>query len=791
MSAGSAQRKALVTGSGNRAFLGVIRSLGRAGIQVHIAGQGAGSEVLRSRYVARAHEVPDYNACPEAWKAALIELMKRERFELVIPTIDPTVIPLQQHRAELEPFGRLYVVNDRAFQVLFDKLQTTALARSQGVPVPREVVLHRPGDSDEVRSAFQLPVVLKPRSSFSEANLANRHRVRIVHDWSDFITYRDELLAYGPVAVQEYFVGEGVGVELLLHEGEPLLAFQHRRLHEPPFGGGSSYRESVPLSPELLEAALRILRPLAYTGVAMVEFRVNPRTGAWVLLAVNGRFWGSLPLSLAAGADFPLALFQLLVDGRTVFPQGYRAGICSRNLSLDLEWFWDNLQARRSDPAHNRRSLPTLALETCVNVLSLRERIDTLTLDDPGPFLSSVRQLLSGWKDRLQWRLARAGRHMDRWLVPYLGQASRRRARRPGEQVHVILCVADHYEPKKRIVSLEEAQRRVARWVEEYPRLFGHFRDSDGRAPRHTFFYPMETYEPEHIDSLAALCRAGFGEVEVHLHHDGDTEWTLREKLLRYKELLSGEHGLLARCRKTGELAYGFIHGNWALCNSRPDGRHCGVNHELEVLRETGCYADFTFPSVPSPTQPRKINSIYYARSDRRRPRSHDWGTDVGAGPAPADALMLIQGPLLLDWGRRKWGLVPRIENGCLQETQPPTEERLALWLKAHVHVPTRPDWVFVKLHTHGAPEENQGVLLGEPMVRLHETLARYAAEDATFHFHYVTAREMYNLARAAEAGWQGSVADARDFELVWNGRGTSELMNHRPEGRAPVLAPR
>jgi hypothetical protein len=177
-----------------------------------------------------------------------------------------------------------------------------------------------------------------------------------------------------------------------------------------------------------------------------------------------------------------------------------------------------------------------------------------------------------------------------------------------------------------------------------------------------------------------------------------------------------------------------------------------------------------TLPSAPSPTQTRKINSIYYAVDDPDRPKSHDTGMDVGTGPAPANGLMLIQGPLVLDWGRRKWGLAPRVENGCIQGNQPPTPERVDAWLRAAVRVPPRPDWYFVKLHTHGGPEANQRVLLGPDMVRLHEALAERARQNPDFHFHYVTAREMYNLAKAAEAGWTGSVSQARDFELVWNG---------------------
>jgi hypothetical protein len=376
--------------------------------------------------------------------------------------------------------------------------------------------------------------------------------------------------------------------------------------------------------------------------------------------------------------------------------------------------------------------------------------------------------LLLGGLAVVLWQVRR--RHLDRWLVPYVCQLPRRRAPRRGEPIHVLLCIADHYEPKVGNPAPEVARARVERWRTEYPRLFGQFRDSDGRPPRHTFFFPAEEYEPEYLDALAELCRAGFGEVEIHLHHDQDTTEGLRRKLLDFKNVLAERHGLLARRRDTGAVAYGFIHGNWALCNSRPDGRHCGVNNELDVLRETGCYADFTLPSAPSPTQIGKINSVYYAWDRPGRPCSHATGLDVGQGTPPPKSLMLIQGPLLFDWRRRRRGLVPRVENACLQGNQPPTLERLDLWLKARVQVAGRPDWFFVKLHTHGAREGNARMLLGEPMVRFHEALARRAEEEVRFFYHYVTAREMYNLVRAAAAGWRGPVAAMRDFAVLANG---------------------
>ena len=169
-------------------------------------------------------------------------------------------------------------------------------------------------------------------------------------------------------------------------------------------------------------------------------------------------------------------------------------------------------------------------------------------------------------------------------------------------------------------------------------------------------------------------------------------------------------------------------------------------------------------PSAPSPTQTKTINSIYYAVDDPRKAKSHDQGIVVGTVPRPEKSLLLIQGPLLFDWSRRKAGILPRIENACLQGNQAPSAKRLQLWLRARVQVAARPDWFFVKLHTHGANEQNMPVLLGPAMQAFHQHLQDRAKADTDFHYHYVTAREMTNLVHAAESGWQGNVHEVRDY---------------------------
>lgn len=395
-------KKALVLSSVSRTVLAVIRSLGRGGVVVHSGWTSADCISRRSRYLRAAHNLPPYSETDLSWKDELCALARREHFDLVIPCTDTDTLACHRYRRDIAAVAPLYTPNDEAMAVAFDKHRTNALARVAGVPLPREAIVTVPADADGLWSAFGGPLVLKPRRTFEPG--ASAPPVRKAHSEGEFRRLLPQYLAHGPVAVQQNFIGCGTGVELLLDNGEPLLAFQHVREHEPLDGGQSAYRRSVAVEPHLLDAALRILRPLHYTGVAMVEFKVNPRTGDWIFVEVNARFWGSLPLSVAAGADFPLALFRFLTEGQREFPAGYRTGLYCRNLPLDLDWQIANLRADRRDPTLATKPLGAVARETLVNLLTLRERWDSLVIDDPAPGLAELRGLVQ----RAVARLARA-----------------------------------------------------------------------------------------------------------------------------------------------------------------------------------------------------------------------------------------------------------------------------------------------------------------------------------------------------------------------------------------------
>ena len=118
----------------------------------------------------------------------------------------------------------------------------------------------------------------------------------------------------------------------------------------------------------------------------------------------------------------------------------------------------------------------------------------------------------------------------------------------------------------------------------------GRFRDSDGRPPRHTFFYPPEEYEPQYLDALTELCQAGFGEVEVHIHHRHDTAESLRDKLTANTKQF-----------RTAMTAAGFNikPGEHPICPIMLGDAKLAVEVSKRMLDEGIYVIGFSFPVVP------------------------------------------------------------------------------------------------------------------------------------------------------------------------------------------------
>jgi hypothetical protein len=351
----------------------------------------------------------------------------------------------------------------------------------------------------------------------------------------------------------------------------------------------------------------------------------------------------------------------------------------------------------------------------------------------------------------VRWRFLRGG-----WLWPHLRRHRRfdRRALPPDRPIDVMVLVADHFEPARRFGDAAAAES-VRSWCADYEALAGGHYDADGRPPQHTWFYRYEYPLAGCVQALSRCAFRGFGEVEFHLHHGHDTHEsysrTLREGVAWFNRF-----GAMRTAEPRPRPFFGYIAGNSALDNGAGDPALSGCDTELAALRHAGCYADFTFPALGSPAQPRKTNAIYYAAEDGRA-KSYDTGVEMYVGGERSGDLLMFQGPTSVDWANGAF------EDGAIENTSPPHPGRLAAWLSAHVHVAGRPEWVFVKLHTHAM--QNRAAFLGPAMGRLFAAMEHWWNRPP-FRLHYVTAREAYNIALAAEAGHAGDPNNYRDFAL-------------------------
>ena len=358
-------------------------------------------------------------------------------------------------------------------------------------------------------------------------------------------------------------------------------------------------------------------------------------------------------------------------------------------------------------------------------------------------------------------------KELHQWLWAYVVQSVRAIGGKPPAERHVIVAICDHFDFGTHGAYAPGEERILEVWETHFPELAARHQDTDGVCPKHTWFFPPHFHRADYLQRLVQLCSRGFGEVELHLHHDHmppfrDTSATLREKI-RSTMREYGRHGVF--CLPDGRRTFAFIHGDWALDNAR-SGKYCGVNDEIRILAEEGCYADFTFPSLHE-SQPSKINAIYYVTDDPERPKSYNTGTDVVVGGRESGDLLMIQGPLALRT-KRKFGVpfFPAIEAAELEGASAPSLQRAKTWVKANVHVKGRPEWIFVKLHTHGAMSLNFSHNFGELAERFFTDLERTYRTPQDGLLHYVTAREMYNIIKAAEAGETGNPGNYRDYRI-------------------------
>jgi len=379
--------KVLVTDAQMRSSLAVIRSLGSKGLEVTGGEETWFATALFSKYCKDKIVYPSPYKYPDKFVDYLLDAVRRDHYEVIFPVTDSTVIPIAKYKEEFSKYTLVPLPDYEVLVKAMDKGETIRVAQDNGIACPETLVIDKIEQIEAAKDELQFPVIIKPRRS------SGSRGVTLCKSADElFLRYPRIVNTYGPCLIQEYIPpgGDELAVYALLNFDSELRAVtvQKRLRSYPVSGGPSTLRETVE-RPELIKIALHLLKAIRWSGIAMVEFKVDPRDNQPKLMEINPRWWGSLQLSILSGVDFPYLLYRLVTEGDIESVLDYKIGTkCRWLLPGDILWF---LSAD-----HKIRNIPKF--------LKVEPNDDIIAWKDPGPTLGFLLASLRFVLDKDMWK---------------------------------------------------------------------------------------------------------------------------------------------------------------------------------------------------------------------------------------------------------------------------------------------------------------------------------------------------------------------------------------------------
>lgn len=366
----------LVTDGHWRKCLAAVRSLGRKGIRVTVGETTRLATAAFSKFCSKALIYPSPIHHPSRFIDFLYREVSRGSYQMLLPMEDETLDIIAQHHSDFSRFTSLPIPPLEKLRFARNKDKVLGLAEKLGVPTPKTWRIRDLSQLNGLKDILPYPVVIKPRVgsgarglSYPQNGLELEKKYLQVHRRFPYPLIQELIPPHGP----------GYGASFLMNgNGEVKACFVHKRLREYPVtGGASTLRKSVRRD-DVRDMGLSLLKALDWYGVAMVEFKVDPRHNIPKLMEINPRFWGSLPLAIAAGVDFPYLLYRLCLGEDFSPVLGYPLGKkCRWLLPGDLLHFLHNPKRAR-------------LLPDFFDVLDHHTSYDIISASDPLPVLGRI-----------------------------------------------------------------------------------------------------------------------------------------------------------------------------------------------------------------------------------------------------------------------------------------------------------------------------------------------------------------------------------------------------------------
>ncbi len=375
-----------VTDAQMRSSLAVIRSLGKKGLDVTAGEETKFTTGFFSKYCHNSVVYPSPKKQKDLFiKSILNELMKSQ-YDVIFPVADACLLPLIEHEREISQYSILALPARQIFMKAFDKGNTLKIAIENGIPCPKTYFINNLDELEAIKSKLEYPLIIKPRIS------SGSRGIELCKSSDELIIkFNKVFFQYGPLLIQEYIPhGEEIGVYVLLNSNsEPRALSVQKRIRSFPISGGPSTLRVTVRNDVGVQIAFKLLKIMGWVGVAMVEFRIDPRDNIPKLMEVNPRFWGSLQLSILSGVDFPYLLYKMLTEGDIEPHLSYQENVyCRWLLPGDILWYLNSPNK----------------IEKLPEFLNFKTKDDIISLEDPGPtfgfMLATARYLF----DKEMWK---------------------------------------------------------------------------------------------------------------------------------------------------------------------------------------------------------------------------------------------------------------------------------------------------------------------------------------------------------------------------------------------------
>lgn len=311
-----------------RKTLAAVRALGKNRIRVTVGESTCLSMTAFSRYCHKGVVYPSPRSSPDKFLEFMHDLLKKKTFRMLLPMEEDIACLLTDHSDTFSRLTYLPLPPRNTFEWVRNKANVLRLAEQMGIPVPKTWHIQDLSQLDGIADMLPYPVVIKPQVSSGAVGVAYPKTRQELKK-----TYQTIHRRFPFPMIQEFIPreGSGYGASFLFDEQSSLKAgFVHKRLREYPVTGGASTLRISTRHDDIYDMSRALLEKIGWFGVAMVEFKVDPRDGSPKLMEINPRFWGSLSLAIHAGVNFPLLLHKMAMGEHVDPVEKYRSGIACR-----------------------------------------------------------------------------------------------------------------------------------------------------------------------------------------------------------------------------------------------------------------------------------------------------------------------------------------------------------------------------------------------------------------------------------------------------------------------------